>query len=52
MGIVPVLLSYEKDFFGGKNMKIAEYRTFLYEGEKRYLTIEKYIRVIKKFAEF
>ncbi len=33
-------------------MKIAEYRTFLSEGEKSYLTIEKYIRDIKKFAEF
>lgn len=33
-------------------MKIAEYRTFLYEDEKSELTIEKYIRDVKKFAEF
>lgn len=33
-------------------MKFEEYRTFLYEDEKSELTIEKYIRDVKKFAEF
>ncbi len=33
-------------------MKIDEYRTFLYEDEKSELTIEKYIRDVRKFADF
>lgn len=33
-------------------MKITEYRNYLYESEKSELTIEKYIRDLRKFEEF
>ncbi len=33
-------------------MRLTEYKNFLYENEKSELTIEKYIRDIRKFEEF
>ena len=33
-------------------MKLTEYRNYLYENEKSELTIEKYMRDLRKFEEF